>query len=76
MKNEIKELLTNFSESVQALSNAVESSDYTFTDAVPEYMKDINDFTYEIMSFVGDEIEAIEENGDVEDGKNATTNVK
>lgn len=55
----IIEALKKFKEVVYELAGVLEEYDYEFSDAAPEYLRDIDDFVYEIESFVEDETDIL-----------------
>lgn len=52
----IEAALKQFAAAAQELANIIEATGYQLSNSAPAYMQDIDDFTYEITSFVDDEI--------------------
>jgi hypothetical protein len=52
--------LAKFNEAAQELAAALEQSGYKLETA-PEYLEDVEDFAYDILTMTEDELEALEE---------------
>lgn len=59
-KRLLKENLEKLSEAAKKIADIVEETGYELTTA-PEYMTDFEDFSYEVMSVVNEEIEILDE---------------
>lgn len=55
----IEAALKSLSVAAQELSNVLDETGYTLSKSAPDYMTDVDDFAYEIMSFVKDEVEEL-----------------
>lgn len=55
-KKKIEETLSKLSEVAQELANVIEDTDYKLSGAAPTYLSDTEDFAYEIVTFVEDEL--------------------
>lgn len=60
-KEIITHALKQLESAAQDLSNALDETEYTLRNE-PTYLSDIDDFTYEISTFVQDEIEELTPN--------------
>ena len=56
-KSEVKKAMNELVEAAMKLGNVMKENDYEFSDSVPEYIKDIDDFTYDLITTIEDEFE-------------------
>lgn len=59
--HQIKAALAQLNEAVQNLANILDENECSLSATAPEYMADMDDFAYEIASFVEDEIIELDE---------------
>jgi hypothetical protein len=52
----IEAALKQFASAAQELSNILDETGYQLSNSAPSYMQDFDDFTYEVTSFVEDEV--------------------
>lgn len=72
VKQEIRTALLNYKKAVSELATVLDNNDCELSNSAPEYMKDMDDFVYEVDSFVEDEIEVLI-GGEIIDGENNIT---
>lgn len=63
-KSKIEETLLNFKRNVIEFVTSLEKQNYELSNAAPEYLSDIDDFLYEVCSFIDDELDLIKEEND------------
>jgi cytochrome c556 len=69
--NQLKAALAQLNEAVQNLANFLDENDLSLSAAAPEYMADMDDFAYEVASFVEDEIIELDQEENVNEQQHA-----
>ncbi|HLO11531.1 MAG TPA: hypothetical protein VK190_04680 [Pseudoneobacillus sp.] len=55
----IKEALALLNAAAQELSNVLDETGYQLSESAPEFLINTDDFAYEIMTFVEDELDVV-----------------